>query len=65
MKIIVRAEPNEPRLNTEFSLEDLNHTEESWSKISRDEKLKAIDIALKELEEPPYWLCEKFNEEGD
>ena len=62
MKISVNLEPSEENGHQTFDLEDLELTEQQWNNLSDEERKDAIQNAVNNLHEHPYWVAVSFEE---
>lgn len=62
MKISVKLEVSESRGHHTFDLDDLGVTKEEWEEMSDSEKHDAIEKAVFDLREQPYWCVDSFDE---
>jgi len=46
-----------------IDLEDLDYTEDSWNKLSEEQKRDVLEDYINDLPEHPYWVLDTFNEE--
>lgn len=62
MKITVKIEASETTGSRTFDLGDLGFTEKEWELLDDEEKNKAVEKAVFDLHEQPYWTLTSFNE---
>lgn len=62
MKISVKLEVSESRGHHTFDLDDLGVTKEEWEQMSDSEKHDAVEKAVFDLPEQPYWCVDSFDE---
>jgi hypothetical protein len=60
MTILVKLEVSNISKKVTFDLDDLEVTKEEWEKMSDKEKYDAIQKAVDDLPEQPYWTVEYF-----
>ena len=63
MKISVKLEVSVNQKHHKLDLDDLNLTQSEWDKMSEFEKFKAVESAVFDLHEQPYWTLSSFTEE--
>ncbi len=63
MRVSVILEASESSGFREFDLEQLGLTEEQWGEMSDLDKQAAIQEAVFDLPEQPYWVVDSFSEE--
>lgn len=61
-KINVDMETNVNSHQHTFTLEDLNHTVETWEALSKTEKEEVLQDAVNDLPTQPEWIIETFEE---
>lgn len=64
MKIKVNLAASETYNMWKFDLEELNYSEKEWKELHIDEKTKAIEEWVNDLQEQPYWMLDVFYEEN-
>ena len=62
MKISVKLEVSESNGHHTFDLDDLGVTEQEWNEMSESEKHDAVEKAVFDLPEQPYWMVGSFDE---
>ena len=62
MKISVKLEVSESNGHHTFDLDDLGVTEQEWNEMSESEKNDAVEKAVFDLPEQPYWMVGSFDE---
>lgn len=62
MKISVKLEVSEINGHHTFDLEDLGVTEQEWEQMSDSEKHAAVEKAVFDLPDQPYWMVDSFYE---
>lgn len=63
MTISVRLEASIINGHKTFSLDDIGVSENEWSEMSDSEKHEAIENAVFDLPEQPYWAVVSFEEQ--
>lgn len=61
MKVIANLGVNVETLTHEFDLEELEITESEWAEMTPKQKKDALQEAVNDLNEQPYWLVENFD----
>jgi len=62
MKISVKLEVSESTGHRTFDLDDLGVTQEEWNEMSESEKHDAVEKAVFDLPEQPYWMVGSFDD---
>lgn len=62
MKISVKLEVSESRGHHTFDLDDFGVTKEEWEQMSDSEKHDAVEKAVFDLSDQPYWCVDSFDE---
>lgn len=62
MKISVKLEVSENSKHHTFDLDDLDLIKEQWETMSDSQKQDAIEKAVFDLPDQPYWMVDSFKE---
>lgn len=62
MKISVKLGVSQESRHETFTMDDLGFTEVEWKTLSGEEKKLAINNAVNDMSEQPYWVMEDFDE---
>ena len=62
MKIKVKMSVSESTQSDSFTLDELGFMKEEWENLSDIEKIDAIQKAVDDLPEHPYWVVDSFTD---
>jgi len=62
MKIEVNVGVSQNSNHYTFDLDDLGVSKDEWESMSEAEKHDAVEKAVFDLPEQPYWMVDKFTE---